>query len=241
MLCSLPVAVLSPRLLRYADDECRHPTSLRSRARRSQTQRRRHSSSAKAAPLTSNPPKHRTQATSHRRLLKGQSHPSKPQSTPNPANQSARVLCVTRRTKPFWAPDDETRNANPKHTLTLSFFVILCHHHPYSIGLRLIWRRAHGPAHCEPPFIPPTEPGNAALVRAPSTRGCVSAGRWHLNRRRCAHVRLHGFDQFRPYGVRTRTARHHSGRSPSPPLTLFCDVKQKKTAPRSISRVLRRV
>ena len=23
------------------------------------------------------------------------------------------------------------------------------------------------------------------------------------------HVRLHGFDQFRPYGVRTRTARHH--------------------------------
>ena len=93
--------------------------------------------------------------------------------------------------------------------LTPSFFVTLCHHHPYSIALRLIWRRAHGPTHREPPFIPPTEPGNAALVRGPSTRGCVSAGRWHLNRRRCAHVRLHGFDQFRPYGVRTRTARHH--------------------------------
>lgn len=138
-----------------------------------------------------------------------QSHPATPRSTPNPTNQSARVLCVTRRTKRNSARST-TKPAIPiPNALTPSFFVILCHHHPYSIALRLIWRCAHGPTHREPPFIPPTEPGNAALVRAPSTRGCVSAGRWHLNRRRCAHVRLHGFDQFRPYGVRTRTARHH--------------------------------
>ena len=149
------------------------------------------------------------------RLLEGQSHPSKPRSTPNPTNQSARVLCATRRTKRNSARST-TKPAIPiPNALTPSFFVILCHHHPYSIALRLIWRRAHGPTHREPPFIPPTEPGNAALVRAPSTRGCVSAGRWHLNRRRCAHVRLHGFDQFRPYGVRTRTA-HGSPSYPSP-------------------------
>ena len=89
-----------------------------------------------------------------------------------------RASCrVTRRTKRNSARST-TKPAIPiPNALTPSFFVILCHHHPYSIALRLIWRCAHGPTHREPPFIPPTEPGNAALVRAPSTRGCVSAGR----------------------------------------------------------------
>ena len=85
------------------------------RARRSQTQRRRHSSSAKAAPLTSNPPKHRTQATSHpspsRRAKSPFDAPVNPE--PHLSIRARPVRHTTDQTK-FCALDDETRNTNPK-------------------------------------------------------------------------------------------------------------------------------